>query len=224
MTNAPEGGPPGARPGMPFDYPELGPAHVENARIFARREDLMIHLAPELRGGTVAEVGVMYGDYSDSIIRTLNPKLFVAVDRFRMHAEPRIWGESAAERFQGLTHREFYEKRFLGRGGQVRCEEGESDEVLARSPDATFDMIYIDAAHDYESVRKDADAAKRKIKRDGILVFNDYILYSPDDSSFYGVVPVVNDLVVNQGFEIVGFALNLRMYCDIAIRRRAKKN
>jgi predicted O-methyltransferase YrrM len=123
-----------------------------------------------------------------------------------------------------MSHREFYVKRFAGRGKQLRCEQGDSCEVLARYADQTFDMIYVDAGHDYESVKGDANLAKQKIKPAGILIFNDYIKYSHYDDAYYGVIPVVNDLVVNQGFEVVGFALQADMYCDIAIRRRTKKN
>jgi Methyltransferase domain len=207
-----------------FQYPMLGPTDVENAKLFADRESLVKYLAPELGGGTIAEVGVMYGDFSDFILCTLDPELFVAVDMFKMHEIAVIWDKPSAARFQGMTHREFYEKRFSARGKQVRCEEGDSCEVLSRYPDWTFDMIYVDAGHDYESVKRDADLSKQKIKPEGILIFNDYIKYSHYDDSYYGIIPVVNGLVANQGFEVVGFALQADMYCDIAIRRRTKKD
>lgn len=207
------------RPESSLDYPDLGPRDVENAKLFARREDLVEYVAPQLRGGTVAEIGVMYGDFSDFIIRTLEPELFVAIDIFRMHTVACTFkGKPSAETFQGLTHREYYEKRFSDRSKQVRCEEGDSSEVLPRYADGTFHMIYIDAGHDYESVKKDADLSTKKLKPNGILIFNDYIRYSHMDDSYYGVVPVVNELVVNKGFKVVGFALEGNMYCDIAIR------
>lgn len=206
-----------------FGYPELRQVDVENARLFAGRQNLLKYFAPELTSGTIAEVGVMFGDFSDFILRTIEPELFVAIDMFKMHSEPVIWEKPSAARFQGMTHREFYEKRFSERGNQVRCEEGDSGEILSGYPDSTFDMIYIDAGHDYESVKKDAELSKQKIKAEGILIFNDYIKYSHYDDSYYGVIPVVNDLLVNQGFEVVGFALHWDMYCDIAIRRRTKK-
>jgi len=212
------------QPEKSFPYPQLEPSDVENAKLFAGRDSLVKYLAPELKGGAIAEVGVMYGDFSDFIIRTVQPEVFVAIDRFDLHTVPVIAGKASAERFQGLTHREFYERRFSDHGGKVRCEEGDSRQGLSRYPDRTFDMIYIDAGHDYDSVKEDANLSMQKIKPEGILIFNDYIKYSHYDDSYYGVIPVVNDLVANQGFEVVGFALQADMYCDIAIRRRTKKN
>jgi Methyltransferase domain len=211
------------RPEKVFPYPALRPLDLQNARLFADRKSLLKHFAAELRGGKVAEVGVMYGDFSDFILITIEPEVFVAIDRFDLHRAT-ISGKNSSEKFQGATHREFYEKRFSARGKQVRCEEGDSSECLSRYPDSTFAMIYIDAAHDYQSVKKDADVAKQKIKPAGILIFDDYIKYSHYDDSYYGVIPVVNDLVVNQGFEVLGFALQSEMYCDVAIRRKNERN
>lgn len=69
-------------------------------------------------------------------------------------------------------------------------------------------------------MKRDADLSKQKLKVDGILIFNDYIKYSHFDDSYFGVIPVVNNLVVNEGFEVLGFALQADMYCDVAIRRK----
>jgi hypothetical protein len=187
------------RPQKSFPYPELRPSDVENAKLFAGRESLMKYLAPGFVGGMVAEIGVMYGDFSDFILRTIQPEIFVAIDRFDLHTVPVIWNKNSAERFQGMSHRDFYMTRFAERSQQMKCEQGDSCEVLARYADHTFDMIYVDAGHDYESVKGDANLAKQKIKPEGILVFNDYIKYSHYDDSYYGVIPVVNDLVACNG-------------------------
>jgi hypothetical protein len=87
-------------------------------------------------------------------------------------------------------------------------------------------MIYVDADHAYESVKRDAEISKQKVKDDGILIFNDYIMFDhyavfdPKASLWYGVVQVVNQLVVYDEFEVIGFAFKKDMFCDIAVRRR----
>jgi hypothetical protein len=142
---------------------------------------------------------------------------------FKMHTVADIWGKPSQARFKGMTHREFFERRFSERGRQVQCGEGDSCEVLSKYPDGSFHMIYVDAGHDYESVKRDAELSIQKMKPEGILIFNDYIRYSHYEDSYYGVIPVVNDLSVNHGFEVLGFALHSDMYCDIAIRKRTRK-
>jgi hypothetical protein len=67
-------------------------------------------------------------------------------------------------------------------------------------------------------VKRDAHQAILKLKKNGLLIFNDYTLIDSKTKDDYGVVHVVNDIIVNQGFKIVGFALEKDMFCDIAIR------
>ena len=44
-------------------------------------------------------------------------------------------------------------------------------------------------------------------------------MLDPGTGARFGVVPVVNDLIVNHGWSVTGFALELAMYCDVALRR-----
>ena len=88
-------------------------------------------------------------------------------------------------------------------------------------PDRYFDLIYIDAGHSYADVKKDCKAATKKVKEDGILVFNDYVLWSPWEGWAYGVVQAVNELICD-GWDVVGFALASDGYHDIAVQKRPR--
>lgn len=70
--------------------------------------------------------------------------------------------------------------------------------IIGRSPDLMntfyprpqlwFDVVFVDAAHDYESVKADAAAAHQAVDPDGVLIFHDYC------STWPGVVQAVDEL------------------------------
>jgi len=199
-------------------FPELAHTHIKEAKLFANRRDMIASLGIA-HGGVVAEVGVAHGDFSEYLLQTLRPERFVAIDLFDMHKYPVIWSIPSEVMFKGMTQLDFYRQRFCNYGRRIEIKEGLSHEMLSTYPDETFDMIYIDAGHDYESVKLDGEVAKRKIKLDGTIIFNDYVLYDPFTDGAYGVVQAVNEIVVGGGWHVVGFALEKNMFCDIAIKR-----
>ena len=73
--------------------------------------------------------------------------------------------------------------------------------------DGYFDWIYIDAQHDYEGVKRDIGVARRKVKDAGLLVFNDYIVWSYVEMAPYGVVAAVNELCREDRWELIYLAL-----------------
>jgi hypothetical protein len=212
-----------------INYPELRPGDVENARLFANRSSMIEAFRPLLQGKIIAELGVGYGDFSEVLIKILAPEQFFAFDTFEWHHVPVVWGKPTNEVFGNLTHRECYEKKFSRTSARVVTEEGDSAANLRKYPDRFFDMIYIDADHSYPGVKKDADISKGKIKDDGILIFNDYIMFDhcgvaePNYGVWYGVVQAVNQLVVHENFEVIGFAFAKDMFCDIAVRRKSDR-
>lgn len=166
----------------------------------------------------VAEIGVALGDFSEVMLKSLEPSEFVAFDLFTMHEWESVWGRPAKQIFNGKTHLDFYKDRF--RGSNVRTIIGKSDATLLQFPDQYFDVIYVDADHVYEGVKADAYLSDKKLKPDGTLIFNDYIMYDHAADIPYGVVQAVNELIVGREYQVVGFALEMNMFCDIAIRRK----
>ncbi|WP_171892259.1 class I SAM-dependent methyltransferase [Mesorhizobium erdmanii] len=192
--------------------------HVEKARIFATREDALATLP---RGGKFAEIGVAFGDFSEHVLRTLEPTRFDAFDIFRLHEVETIWGRPSVETFRGQTHRQFYEGRFAGEvaSGRMRIFEGDSSHLMAQQRDEFYDIIYIDGDHTLEGVLRDAEVAARKLSKDGYLVFNDYIMADHASNSPYGIVQVVNWLCANMGWRVHYLALQRMLFCDICLVR-----
>jgi predicted O-methyltransferase YrrM len=72
--------------------------------------------------------------------------------------------------------------------------EGDSSTELSKLADETFDWIYIDGDHSFAGISRDINEATRLIKREGLVIFNDYTVYSPLERKQYGVARAVNDL------------------------------
>jgi predicted O-methyltransferase YrrM len=177
--------------------PQLRDEHLRNCVVVPTRSALLHRLA---KGGIVAEVGVLHGEFSREILSIVDPGELHLIDH---HIEP-----GARALAEGDTQ------------GRVRLHHGDSHRVLDAFPDGYFDWIYIDAQHTYEGVARDIRAARRAVKEHGTLVFNDYTPWSYVEMQPYGVVAAVNELCLDEEWEIVCLALPAHMYCDVAVRRR----
>lgn len=196
----------------------LAQEHVEKARIFATREDALATLP---RGGKFAEIGVAFGDFSEHVLRTVEPARFDAFDIFRLHEIETIWGRPSVETFRGQTHRQFYQERFAHEvaSGRMRIFEGDSSQLMTQQRDELYDIIYIDGDHTLEGVLRDAEVAARKLSKNGYLVFNDYIMADHTSNSPYGIVQVVNWFCANLGWRVHYLALHRMLFCDICLVR-----
>lgn len=217
-TTSPQAAQMNTSAGLPYVLKQI---HVEDARLFADRIEMLKSFSSR-KGLTVAEIGVAYGDFSESILDILEPKSFHAYDIFQFHKVPVIWGERTENTLKGLTHRSYYEARFEKEidAGQVLVFEGDSATEMEKREDGTYDIIYIDGDHHYDSVYRDAIVSMMKLKPGGTLIFNDYIYFDHIAGYHYGIIQVVNDLCVNHGWKITHFAFHQQMFCDVAIQRR----
>jgi SAM-dependent methyltransferase len=184
----------------------LDEAHLAGARLLPDRDHLLPLVAT---GSRVVEVGVGFGDFSRKILDVVRPREFVAIDKFQLHDKPR-WPAAAADRgFDAASHEAFYRNRFRREidAGILEIRKGLSDAVLEGLPDDHFDFIYIDAGHRHASVRRDVEAARRKIRPGGLMAFDDYERADPLGSIVYGVKHAAHELCIADGWKVVYVAL-----------------
>jgi predicted O-methyltransferase YrrM len=183
--------------GLITPAPELRDEHLRECRLVANRTALL-HQLP--KGGVVAELGVLHGEFSREILSIVQPGELHLIDH---EIQPDVH-EMARSPFPRT---------------KLQIHEADSVDALERFPDEYFDWIYIDAQHGYEGVKRDTEAARRKVKTEGLLVFNDYTVWSYVEMQPYGVVAAVNELCVMHNWKIVYMAVPPHMYCDVAVRR-----
>lgn len=199
------------------EYTELPEDKLNLSRLYSNRK-VMLDALPIKIGGRALEIGVALGDFSRAIMDRMQPEIFYAADIFEMHEAASHWGTPSSVLFNGMSHKDFFLDRF--KGEQVVALAGPSSQTLHQIDDNSLDLIYVDAEHTYEPVKADAETSLRKLRRGGIMIFNDYTLFDQYMGVAYGVVRAVNELVNDHDLEVLGLALEINMFCDIAVRKR----
>ena len=67
-----------------------------------------------------------------------------------------------------------------GKSHKIEIRRGYSNTELLKFEDEFFDIIYIDGNHEPQYVLEDAVLSFRKLKKNGIMIFDDYGWGGPD--------------------------------------------
>lgn len=177
--------------------PLLDEKYLKNARILPNREAILDKVKPN---GIYVEVGTQTGGFAKKILETCKPAKLHIIDISYC-----------------LFEHEFF-KPYIEQG-IVIIHEGDSSTILSTFDDKYFDMIYVDGDHFYDGVKKDLEQAVLKIKDDGIIICNDYTIYSPFEKIKYGIPRALNETCINHNFEFVYMGLHPYGYHDVAIKK-----
>lgn len=135
--------------------------------------------------GRGAEIGVKQGRYSDELLRNWRGDELVSIDPW-LSADPEEYVDRSnvpQDRFD-----EFYEEtreRLAGYGSRSTIWRMTSVEAAAKVQDHSLDFVYIDARHDYESVKEDVGAWCSKVRPGGIMAGHDYVDGDLPEGEFY---------------------------------------
>ena len=142
----------------------------------------------------VGEIGVLRGAFARSIRDTAEPDTLHLIDPWEGTEKRKYTSEKMNEAYQDVQNG-FRDDIGTGR---VVLHRTYSTEAAATFPDHYFDWVYIDAMHDYVSVRADLLAFAPKVKPDGFILGHDFSTYKPK----FGVIPAVREFTRSAGFDL----------------------
>jgi hypothetical protein len=148
------------------------------------------------KGGRVCELGTYRGDFARVILDTVQPDELHLVDVTFALCRQDVLDHAAVRRHETTT---------VG--------------FLSASDAADFDWIYVDADHGYEAVVADIACAKRRVKRGGLLVFNDFARIVRPGFGVFGVHQAVCEFAAAEGWAVAYLSMNGEALYDIALRR-----
>lgn len=125
--------------------------------------------------GTGFEIGVREGGFSELILERWRGRRLISVDPWReAPAEEYVDVANRAQAVQDALYEETRQRlaRFSDRSEIWRTT---SVEAAQRVQPGSADFVYLDARHDYDSVREDLEAWYPKVRPGGILAGHDYL-------------------------------------------------
>ena len=140
---------------------------------------MLVFYLRELGIKNAVEVGVRHGHYSKFILDNTDVNILYAVDP---------WEENAELDNSQLAYSNC-KSRLDSYGKRAIMIKALSPEICYDFEDESIDFIYIDALHDYESVKKDINGWYPKLRYGCIIAGHDYSPRWP------GVIQAVNEFV-----------------------------
>lgn len=119
------------------------------------------------------EIGAFYGANLLSVENTFaghqNSKLY-CIDPWEDYNEyPEYKGQQSSIYYSFLEN-----IKNSGKSDKIEIRRGYSNTELLKFEDEFFDIIYIDGNHEPQYVLEDAVLSFRKLKKNGIMIFDDY--------------------------------------------------
>ena len=177
------------------DAAPLPESALRNVKVFQSREMIVRSFSKYKKNLIVAELGTYRGEWAAFLLEQFRP--------CELHLFDLDFSLLKSE---------------VALAKSVHINVGDSSTMLSNFPYQYFDVIYIDGDHSYDGVRKDIKASISRLKFDGILMFNDYTVWSPVSAIPYGVVRAVNELALS-GWRFVAIGLTPNGYWDVVLQR-----
>lgn len=151
--------------------------------------------------GIGAEIGVKHGQFSEYLLSHWRGRLLYSVDPWREFGREEYKDEDNVPQREQDRNYEITRNRLARFGERSEILRMTSDEAARRIPDHALDFVYLDARHDYASVKEDIGLWFPKIKPGGVLAGHDYLEGKIGDTVF-GVKPAVDEFASAKGLRL----------------------
>ena len=166
--------------------------------LFPYRSELPVLLNRRNLLGCGAEIGVAAGEYSDGILRNWRGMHLISIDPWlAVSREQYIDDYNAPQQEQDALWEET-RARLAIHGERSSIWRLTSVEASRRVPHHSLDFVYIDARHDYESVREDLACWFDKVRPGGVIAGHDY-MDAELPRGVYGVKSAVDEFFGKKG-------------------------
>ena len=179
-----------------------------------------------------AEIGVYKGDFSQQVLDSCEPAEYYLIDnwRFEIHDHNALAEDTENfANFAGKIHWEHFgddpnsdqEKNFqyvtsrFSERPSVKIIREDSAKGIESLPDAHFDVMYIDANHQYEYVLRDMIHARKKMKPGSIMLMNDFYEGPGGAEQNLGVMGAVNTFMKRYSYHYL--AMTHGSFADVAL-------
>lgn len=139
------------------------------------------------KGLKVAELGIFKAEFSEIILEKMQPSELFLIDIFPTEM---MSGDKDGNNIVQVNLDMLYNSiidRFKN-NKEVKVVKSYTSDFLTSISDEYLDVVYIDADHSYEGVKKDLELSFKKVKINGIIMGHDYTI-----NMFPGVVMAVNE-------------------------------
>jgi len=166
------------------------------------RQYLPFFLNKKGLNGIGVEVGVLKGDFSNHILNGWHGEKLYSIDAWR-HIDGFIDVTNGGPDMHIQTFTKSFENLYVHGDRSVIIREL-SVAASKLFQDDSLDFVFLDAAHDYENIKKDLEAWYPKIKKGGIFCGHDYLDSDPTaaNNSEFGVKSAVDEFAKAKGHEV----------------------
>ena len=148
----------------------------------------------------IAEVGVAFGGHLEKILSTTNIEQAYAID-------PYILFDSSTDSFayQGVNYNQqdydelflFTKERLENINKKITFFRDTSINASIKIKDDYLDIVFIDAEHTFDALKKDLEIWESKVKTGGIISGHDY-----NHGNFPDVKKVIDAWVIEKNYEL----------------------